>query len=190
MKNLLTTILGDIRKNLTHTPTTSHVSPVVVEKKDLQLSSAPETKATVVPIPDPIVVQTTIPNKGVTVSLTSVFNDIKNFAEKLFASEQKVQSVLEVAVKDAPAITEAIVPLWKASIPLAAAIAVAVDDKGINIPADSAAFADAKTWLAQFEVADAAIEKAYKDYEASKTTTATTQPVIAEPAPVAAVKPA
>jgi hypothetical protein len=113
-------------------------------------------------------------------SLTSIFDDIKNFATKLFASEQKVQSVLEVAVKDAPAITEAIVPLWKASIPLAAAIAVAVDDKGINIPADSTAFNDMKVWLAQFKVADAAIEKAYKDYTAK---TATTQPVVATPVP-------
>lgn len=123
-------------------------------------------------------------------SLTSVFNDIKGFAVKLFADEKKVQSVLEVAVKDAPAITEAIVPLWKASIPLAAAIAVAVDDKGINIPADTTAYDDAKTWLAQFKVADAAIEKAYKDYEAQKAAApVTTQPVVAVPSVAAAVKP-
>lgn len=120
-------------------------------------------------------------------SLTSVFNDIKGFAVKLFADEKKVQSVLEVAVKDAPAITEAIVPLWKASIPLAAAIAVAVDDKGINIPADTTAYDDAKTWLAQFKVADAAIEKAYKDYEAQKATPAAVAPVVATPVAAAVV---
>lgn len=106
-------------------------------------------------------------------SLLSVFSEIKSLFTHIFADSSKI-------VADAPRTIEATKVFWTASLPVIAAVSIAFNDKGLSIPADSAAFTDFKTWLTAAKAYSAVIEADFKDVTS---TAATTQPVIAAPVP-------
>jgi hypothetical protein len=109
----------------------------------------------------------------------TVFNAVKDFAKKIFADEKKVQTAVAAGLKDAPNTAAAAQKLWVASLPVVAALTVAIKDDGINIGADEEAYKDIVAWLPAVKAFSAVVESDYKDIVAKQVTAANTQPVIA-----------
>lgn len=107
------------------------------------------------------------------------FDDIGKIFKKIFADEQKVQAVAGAILTDAPVLQKALPPFWASTVTMASALGVAVDDKGISIPADTAAYSAVVAWFTAFKAFDAAIEQVYKD---SSTAAAAAPPTTTVPA--------
>ena len=185
MKNWLKTIFKGIPKKPSSIPTTLHVSPsakkppILVSQEDLksktaqiQVSGMNKLKA--------------VPKKESPVAniFEEVFSKIKTIVKNIYADEQKVGAVLATVKADVPATVKAFQPFWAASLQLYSALITAVDDKGLNIPVDSAAFTAAKAWFASFHSVSTVIETDYKSIAADfAAVPATPEPVIAPAAP-------
>lgn len=116
-----------------------------------------------------------------------VFSKIKTIVKNIYADEKKVGAVLATVKGDVPDTVKAMQPFWVASLSLYSALITAVDDKGLNIPVDSAAFTAAKAWFTSLHSVSAIIEKDYKDIAGDfAPVPATTEPIIA-PAPVSLI---
>lgn len=114
-----------------------------------------------------------------------VFDALKGFVVKLFADASKVKTVIAAGVADAPKTAAAGEALWTATLPVVAALTVAIDDKGINIPADTTAYNDIKAWLPAFKAFSAVVESDYKDLVTKQVIAANTAPVVAAPPAIA-----
>jgi hypothetical protein len=119
-----------------------------------------------------------------------VFSKIKTIVKNIYADEKKVGAILATVKADVPATVKAFQPFWASSLALYSALITAVDDKGLNIPVDSAAFTAAKSWFTSLHSISAIIENDYKSIAADFTpVSATTEPVIAPAPPEIVVKP-
>jgi hypothetical protein len=116
-----------------------------------------------------------------------VFSKIKTIVKNIYADEKKVGAVIATVKSDVPDTIKAFQPFWASSLALYSALITAVDDKGLNIPVDSAAFTAAKAWFTSFHGISTIIETDYKNIAADfAPVPATSEPIIA-PAPIAAV---
>src|ERR1700744_39343 len=130
----LKTLIGGIRRIGKSSPVVAGSSgisetPVIVDPIVSKPIKVTETKS--------VAQESTVSNP-----FTDVFDAIKNFAVKFFAEASKVKAVISVGVKDAPGTADAAEKLWTATLPVVAALSVAVKDDGINIPADTTAYQD------------------------------------------------
>lgn len=133
-----------------------------------------------------------IPKKESPVSniFEEVFSKIKTIVKNIYADEKKVGAVLATVKADVPATVKAFQPFWASSLALYSALITAVDDKGLNIPVDSAAFTAAKAWFTSLHSVSAIIESDYKSIAADFTPVPTTpEPAIAPAVPVIAAEP-
>lgn len=167
MKNLLKTIIAGIQKK----DTTRRI--MLIDLQEPVKEDAPKITLKL-PQQPPIRQMSKAYPKGVpNMSLLGVFSEIKNLFTHIFVDGSKI-------VADAPATIAATKVFWNASLPVIAAVTIAVSEKGLSIPADSAAFMDLKAWLAAAKTYSMVIEKDFKDLEAVN---ASTQPVVTVPPP-------
>ena len=113
-----------------------------------------------------------------------VWDAVKNFAVKFFADASKVKAVIQVGVTDAPKTAAAAETLWTATLPVVSALSVAIDDKGINIPADTTAYKDIVAWLPAVKAFSTVVESDYKDLTAKAVVAASAPSAVAVPEPV------
>jgi hypothetical protein len=114
-----------------------------------------------------------------------VFSKIKTIVKNIYADEKKFGAVIATVKNDIPDTIKVMQPFWASSLALYSALITAVDDKGLNIPVDSAAFTAAKAWFTSLHSVSAIIEADYKSIAADFTPVpATTQPVISVPEPL------
>jgi hypothetical protein len=113
-----------------------------------------------------------------------VFSKIKTIVKNMYADEKKVGAVLATVKADVPATVKAFQPFWAASLALYSSLITAVDDKGLNIPVDSAAFTAAKAWFSSFHSVSDIIEADYKSIAADFAPVAATPEPVITPAPV------
>lgn len=111
----------------------------------------------------------------------SIFTTVEHWMKNFLVTAVKAEKVFTTLTKDMPVLLPLLKDFWAKSLSLAAATSTAFNDKGFNIPADSAEFAAVKAWLVSLKSMAAGIEAAYKD--AAVIVEATAPAAIAVPFP-------